>query len=226
MGQKVHPVSFRLGAVRGWNSMWYAPKKDFPINLIQDANIRKLIKKEISNALISKVDIERTSKRVRVLIYAGRPGMIIGRGGVQIEKIKEAIQSIIGDEVKLVVDIKEIKNPTFDAKIIADTISFQLLKRVAFRRVMKKAIQAVKDAGGEGIKIRCSGRLGGAEIARAESYKFGKIPLQTIRADIDYAFSEAKTTYGLIGIKVWLYKGEKFTREVGVASRANVKKSK
>ena len=214
MGQKVHPTSFRLGATKDWNSRWYATKEEFAGNLLGDAKIRKLIAKEITNALISHVDIERTSKRVRVVIFAGRPGMIIGRGGQQIELIKTQIQKIIGDDVKLIVDIKEIKNTALNAKIIGETIAFQLQKRVAFRRAIKKAIQTVKDAGGEGVKIRCAGRLGGAEIARAECYKFGKIPLQTIRADIDYALSEAKTTYGIIGIKVWIYKGEKFNRVV------------
>jgi len=215
MGQKVHPTSFRLGVIRNWNSRWFATKDQFADNILADARIRKIINKEIRNAMISRIDIERTSKRVRIQIFAGRPGMIIGRGGTQIEKLKEEIQKVIGDENKLAIDIREIKNTTLDAKIVADNIAFQLEKRVAFRRAMKKSMQLVKDAGGEGVKIRCSGRLGGAEIARAESYKFGKIPLQTIRADIDYGFSEARTTYGVIGIKVWIYKGEKFDRNVG-----------
>jgi len=215
MGQKVHPTSFRLGIIKDWHSRWYAPKGKFASNLREDYGIRKLIEKEITSGMVSSVDIERTSKRTRVQIYAGRPGMIIGRGGVQIEKLKEAIQNIIGDSNKLIVDIKEIKNLTLDAKCVADNIAFQLIKRMPFRRAMKKAIQSIKDAGGEGVKIRCAGRLGGAEIARAESYKFGKIPLQTIRADIDYGFSEAKTTFGIIGIKVWIYKGVKFSRNIG-----------
>lgn len=220
MGQKVHPVSFRLGVIRDWNSRWYASKWDFAKNLQEDAKIRELIQKEITSGLVSRVDIERTAKRIRVQIYAGRPGMIIGRQGAQIEKLKEAIQSIIGEENKLAIDIKEIPNPALDAKIVADNIAFQLKKRIAFRRAMKRAIQATKEAGGEGIKIRCAGRLGGSEIARSESYKYGKVPLQTIRADIDYGFSEAKTTYGVIGIKVWIYKGEKFERKAGVKKEA------
>ncbi len=214
MGQKVNPISFRLGFNRGWNSRWYATKADFARNLAQDAKIRKLIQKEITSGMVSRVDIERTSKRIRVQIYAGRPGMIIGRQGAQIERLKESIQTVIGEGNKLLVDIKEVSNPTLDAQIVADNVAFQLVRRMAFRRTMKKALQAVKDAGGEGIKIRCAGRLGGAEIARAESYKFGKIPLQTIRADIDYGFSEARTTYGIIGVKVWIYKGEKFAKKV------------
>ncbi len=225
MGQKVHPVSFRLGIIRDWNSRWYAPKEKFASNLLEDAKIRRLIEKEITTGMVSRVDIERTSKRIRVQIYAGRPGMIIGRGGVVIEKLKEQIQDIIGESNKLIVDIREIKNLALDAKCVADNISFQLVKRMPFRRAMKKAVQSVKDAGGEGVKIRCAGRLGGAEIARSETRKFGKIPLQTIRADIDYGFTEAHTTYGLIGIKVWIYKGEKFDRGIGKISSDDVKQN-
>lgn len=214
MGQKVHPTSFRLGVIRDWNSRWFASKADFGNLLLEDANIRKMIENEMTSAFISRVDIERATRRVRVKIYSGRPGMIIGRKGAQIEKLRESIQDIVGSDNKLYIDIKEIPNPSLDAKIIANNIAFQLKKRIAFRRVMKKTIQAVKDAGGEGVKLRCSGRLGGAEIARSESYKYGKVPLQTIRADIDYAFTEARTTYGVIGVKVWLYKGEKMKREL------------
>ncbi len=225
MGQKVHPTSFRLGIIRDWNSRWYAPKEKFASNLHEDAKIRRLIEKEITTGMISNVSIERTSKRTRILIYAGRPGMIIGRGGIVIEKLKEKIQNIIGDTNKLIVDIKEIKNLALNAKCVADNIAFQLVKRMPFRRAMKKAVQSVKDAGGEGVKIRCAGRLGGAEIARAESQKFGKVPLQTIRADIDYGFTEAHTTYGLIGIKVWIYKGIKFDRGIGKVNMDDIKKT-
>ncbi|MFH1665609.1 MAG: 30S ribosomal protein S3 [Candidatus Omnitrophota bacterium] len=210
MGQKVNPISFRLGVTRDWNSRWFARKEDFAKKLGQDYKIRRVIEKELEIAHLSHVDIERASNRVRVMIYSGRPGMVIGRKGAQIDRVKELVQDIVGDQFKLYVDIKEVKNPTLDAKIVADNIAFQLVKRVAFRRAMKKTLQSHKDAGGEGIKIKCSGRLGGAEIARSEGYKWGKIPLQTIRADIDYGFSEAKTTFGLIGVKVWIYRGEKF----------------
>lgn len=213
MGQKVNPISFRIGVIRDWSSRWYAPKEEFADKLLEDCKIRKLIKKELTMAHVSHVDIERASNRVRVLIYSGRPGMVIGRKGVQIEKLKEDVQDIIGAQNKLFIDIKEVPNALLEAQIVASNIAFQLEKRVAFRRVMKKAIQTHKDAGGEGIKIRCAGRLGGAEIARAEGYKWGKIPLQTIRADIDYGFTEAHTGYGLIGIKVWIYRGEKFHRD-------------
>jgi len=210
MGQKVHPTSFRIGVIRNWNSRWYATKGEFAEKLFQDSKIRKIIAKDLPQAMVSHVDIERASNRVRVMIYSGRPGMVIGRKGGQIEMLKEKVQNIVGDQNKLFIDIKEVPNPALDAKITADSIAFQLEKRVAFRRAMKKAIQYLKEAGGEGIKVKCSGRLGGAEIARSEGYKWGKIPLQTIRADIDYGFSEARTAYGAIGVKVWIYKGEKF----------------
>lgn len=214
MGQKVHPISFRLGVTRDWNSRWYATKEEFAKKLFQDTKIRKLIEKELSAASLSHVEIERTLKKVRVQIFAGRPGLIIGRKGAQIEKIKEDIQNLVGDDIKLLIDIKEVANPALDAKIVADSIAFQLEKRVSFRRAMKKAMQTLRDAGGEGIKLKCAGRLGGAEIARTEGYKWGKIPLQTIRADIDYGTSEARTTYGIIGVKVWIYKGEKYSKRV------------
>ena len=212
MGQKVNPISFRLGVTRNWESRWFATKDEYADKLLQDLKIRQLIEKELTMAHVSHVEIERASTRVRVMIFSGRPGMVIGRKGAQIEMLKEKVQNIIGDQCKLFIDIKEVPNPTLDAKLVANNIAFQLEKRVAFRRVMKKSIQTHKDAGGQGIKIRCSGRLGGAEIARSESYKWGKIPLQTIRADIDYGFTEAKTTFGKIGIKVWIYRGEKFDK--------------
>lgn len=226
MGQKVHPTSFRIGVIRDWNSRWYATKEEYADKLLQDTKIRRLILKSLNQALVSRVDIERASSRVRIIIHSGRPGMIIGRKGAQIELLKDSIQSIIGDQSKLLIDIKEVPNPALDAQIVADNIAFQLVKRIAFRRAMKKTIQLLKDAGGEGIKVRCSGRLAGAEIARAEGYKWGKIPLQTIRADIDYGFSEARTSYGIIGVKVWIYKGEKFERELPTAVKEKEPKKK
>ena len=222
MGQKVHPTSFRLGVIRDWNSRWYASKEEFADKLLQDVKIRRLIEKTMTSAAISHVDVERASNRVRVIIHSGRPGMIIGRKGAQIEKLKEEVHEIIGNQRNLFIYIKEVPSPALDAKIVADSIAFQLIKRVAFRRAMKKSIQALREAGGEGIKVRCAGRLAGAEIARAESYKWGKIPLQTIRADIDYGFTEAKTSYGLIGVKVWIYKGMKHD----TASSAKAKEAK
>jgi len=199
-----------MGVTRGWNSRWYSDKEGFAEKLLQDAKIRKIVTKELSTASLSRVDIERTAKQVRVIIHTGRPGMVIGRKGAQIEKVKEDVQAICGELTKIQIDIREVPNPNLDAQIVSDNLAFQLLKRVAFRRAMKKIVQAHKDAGGKGIKVKCSGRLGGAEIARAEGYKWGKIPLQTLSADIDYGFSEARTTYGIIGVKVWIYKGDKF----------------
>lgn len=210
MGQKVHPTSFRLGVTKNWKSQWFANKENYADTLIEDIKIREHITSSLTGAHISKIEIERASKRVRVIIHTGRPGMVIGRKGSQIELLKEKLSSIVGEEKQLLVDIQEIKNPVLDAKIVAGNIAFQLERRVAFRRAMKKTIELLKEAGGEGIKIACSGRLGGAEIARSESYKWGKIPLQTIRADIDYGYTESRTDYGVIGVKVWIYKGEKF----------------
>lgn len=226
MGQKVHPISFRIGVTRNWNSRWYAKKEEFAEKLFQDSLIRKLIEKEMSMAKVSHVDIERATNRVKIMIYSGRPGMVIGRKGAQIEKLKDDVQNMVGSGTKVFIDILEVKNAALDAKIVADNLAFQLVKRIAFRRAMKKTIQAHKDAGGEGIKLKCSGRLGGAEIARSEGYKWGKIPLQTIRADIDYAFSEARTTYGIIGVKVWIYKGEKFDKDEKSQAEENKSKSK
>ncbi len=224
MGQKVHPTSFRLGVIRNWNSRWYSTKEEFAEKIYQDAMIRKLVEKELAMASVSHIDIERTNKQVRVIIFSGRPGMVIGRKGAQIERIKEDVQNIVGDQTKLQIDIKEVANPLFDAKIVADSLAFQLIKRIPFRRAMKKTVQTHKESGGKGIKIKCSGRLGGAEIARSEGYKWGKIPLQTLRADIDYGFSEARTTYGIIGVKVWIYRGEKF--DTDIHRQENVKESK
>ena len=226
MGQKVHPAGFRVGVINNWNSRWYASKADFANKLYQDVQIRNMILNKMSTAYISHIDIERTSNKVRVIIYSGRPGMLIGRQGSQIDFIKEKVQTILSEQVKLFVDIKEVKNPSLDAKIVSDSIAFQLEKRVAFRRAMKKVLQSVKDANGEGIKIKCSGRLAGAEIARSEGYKWGKIPLQTIRADIDYGFSEARTSYGIIGVKVWIYKGEKFKSKLKKQEPKKTKKNK
>jgi small subunit ribosomal protein S3 len=226
MGQKVHPISFRLGVTQDWSSKWYAGKEEYADKLIQDARIRKILKDELSSASVSDVRIERASNRVRVVIFSGRPGLVIGRRGSQIELLKEKVQNVIGDENKLIMDIKEVSNPVLDAQITADNVAFQLRRRVSFRRAMKKTIQNLKDSGGEGIKVRCAGRLGGAEIARAESYKWGKIPLQTIRADIDYGFAESRTAYGVIGVKVWIYKGEKFDTGTGEEDKKEEKRQK
>ncbi|MFA5143808.1 MAG: 30S ribosomal protein S3 [Candidatus Omnitrophota bacterium] len=212
MGQKVHPYGFRVGYIYDWKSRWFAKKDEFPRMLVEDVKIRKFIKKALSTAAVSKIEIERSSDKVRVLIFSARPGIIIGRRGSEIEKLKEELHSITGKEV--VIDIKDIKNANIDAQLVAENIAFQIEKRIPHKRAMKKAVQSALDSGGKGVKIICSGRLGGAEIARRESYRVGSIPAQTLRADVDYGFAEAFTTYGLIGVKVWIYKGDKVLDKV------------
>lgn len=206
MGQKVHPYSFRLGYIRDWNSRWFARKKDFGSLLVEDAKIRAYIKKNLMQAAIAKIEIERASGRVRIIIHSGRPGIIIGRKGAEIDRLKEDLRDIINKEIQI--DIKEVKQPSISAQLVAENIAFQLEKRIAFRRAMKRAVQQAISSGAQGIKVRCRGRLDGAEIARKESYMQGKVPLQTIKADVDYGFTEAHTTAGLIGIKAWIYKGD------------------
>lgn len=207
MGHKVHPYGFRVGYIYDWKSRWFAKKSDFPKLLLEDIKIKKYIKKSLSTAAVSRVEVERASDKVRVLIFTARPGIIIGRRGSEIEKLKEELLSITGKEVAI--DIKEIKNANLDAQLVSENIAFQMEKRIPHKRAMKKSIQNAMDSGAQGVKIICAGRLGGAEIARTESYRVGKIPSQTLRAEIDYGFSEALTTYGLIGVKVWIYKGDK-----------------
>jgi len=207
MGQKVHPYGLRVGYIYDWKSRWFSKRADFPRLLLEDIKIKKYIKKALSSAAVSKVEIERASDKIRILIFTARPGIIIGRRGSEIEKLKDELQSIAGKEVTI--DIKEIKNANVDAQLVSENIAFQMEKRIPYRRAMKKAVQNALDGGAQGVKIICSGRLAGAEIARRESYRVGKIPSQTLRAEIDYGFAEALTTYGLIGVKVWIYKGDK-----------------
>lgn len=207
MGQKVHPHGFRLGYIRDWNSRWFAKKREFAQYLLEDNKIRRYIRKKLSQAGVALVEIERAASRLRVIIHTARPGVIIGRRGADIDRLKEELQGISDKEIYL--DVKEIPAANADAQLIADNIAFQLEKRIAFKRAMKKAMsQAMAAKGVEGIRIQCSGRLGGAEIARREGYKEGKVPLHTLRANIQYGFAEAQTTYGTIGVKVWVYKGE------------------
>lgn len=207
MGQKVHPYGFRVGYIYDWKSRWFAKKADYPKQFLQDVKIKKYIKKALATAAVSKIEVERASEKVRILIFSARPGIIIGRRGTEIEKLKEELQSMAGKEV--VIDIKEIKNPNIDAQLVSENIAFQIEKRIPHKCAMKKAIQSALDNGARGAKIICGGRLGGSEIARRESYRKGSIPAQTLRADIDYGFAEALTTYGLIGVKVWIYKGDR-----------------
>ena len=205
MGQKVNPHGLRVGVIKDWDSKWYA-ETEFSDYLVEDYNIRKYLKKKLFAAGISKIEIERTSDRVKVIIFTAKPGLIIGKGGQEIEVTKNEIAKMTGK--KVLVDIKEIKRPDKDAQLVAENIAQQLENRISFRRAMKSCISRTMKAGALGIKTTASGRLGGADIARSETYNEGTIPLQTLRADIDYGFAEADTTYGKVGIKVWIYKGE------------------
>lgn len=206
MGQKVNPHGLRVGVIKDWDSRWYAEGKDFSDALVEDYNLRKFLKKKLFAAGISKIEIERAADRVRVIIYTAKPGVVIGKGGAGIDKLKAEAQKLTSK--KLFVDIKEIKRPDRDAQLVAENIAQQLENRVSFRRALKQAMQRTMKSGALGIKAAVSGRLGGADIARSEFYSEGTIPLQTLRADIDYGFAEADTTYGKLGIKVWVYKGE------------------
>ena len=206
MGQKVNPHGLRVGVIKDWDSRWFAEGKDFSDNLVEDHNIREFLKKKLEAAAISKIEIERAADRVKVIIYTAKPGVVIGKGGAEIDKLKAEIQKYTSK--KLFVDIKEIKRPDKDAQLVAESIASQLENRVGFRRAVKQSMQRTMRAGALGIKAAVSGRLSGADIARSEFYSEGTIPLQTIRADIDYGFAEADTTYGKIGVKVWIYKGE------------------
>ena len=205
MGQKVNPVSLRLGYIRGWDSNWYGGKT-FAEKLVEDQEIRKYVSARIPKGAISKVVIERTLKRITLTIHTARPGVVIGKGGNEVDKIKEELKKLTGKDVQI--NIYEIKRPELDAKLVGESIAQQLEARISYRRAMKQAIQAAVRVGAQGIKVKLGGRLAGAEMARNEMYKEGRIPLHTIRADIDYAISEALTVYGKIGIKVWIFKGE------------------
>ncbi|HAK77551.1 small subunit ribosomal protein S3 [Runella defluvii] len=207
MGQKVNPVGLRLGIVRGWESSWYGGR-EFADKLIEDEQIRKYISARIPKGAISKVVIERTLKRITLTIHTARPGIVIGKGGNEVDKIKEELKKITGKDIQI--NIYEIKRPEIDAKLVGESIAQQLENRISYRRAMKQAISSAMRVGAQGIKVRVSGRLGGAEMARTEEYKEGRVPLHTLRADIDYAISEALTVYGKIGIKVWVFKGEIF----------------
>ena len=206
MGQKVNPHGLRVGVIKNWDSRWYADNKDFGDTLVEDYNLRKTLKKKLYAFGVAKIEIERTKQKVRIHIHCAKPGLVIGKGGSEIEKLRAECEKILGKDVAI--DIVEVKHPDLNAQLVAENIAQQLEKRISFRRAMKQAIGRTMKFGAKGIKTQCSGRLGGAEIARAEQYHEGTIPLQTIRADIDYGFAEANTTYGKIGVKVWLYKGE------------------
>jgi small subunit ribosomal protein S3 len=206
MGQKVNPIVLRIGYIENWRSLWYAGRKEFAKNVIEDSKIRQFIKKRFIQAAISKIVIERLAEKIKIIIHTARPGIIVGRRGADIDKLRSELGKITSREIAI--DPQEIKNPVVDAQLIAQNVAFQLEKRVAFRRTMKRAIDQAMGAGIKGIKIKCSGRLNGAEMARSESYRVGKLPLHTFRAQIDYGFAEALTTYGIIGVKAWVNKGE------------------
>lgn len=207
MGQKVHPHGLRVGVIKDWDAKWYADNKNFADNLVEDNKIREFVKAKTASAGISKIQIERAAKRVKLNIFTAKPGMIIGKGGQGIDALKAQVQKIAGNKTVLI-NIVEVKTAEADAQLMAENIAQQLEKRISFRRAMKQTIQRAMKTGVKGVKTACSGRLAGAEIARTESYHEGTIPLQTLRADIDYGFAEADTTYGKIGVKVWVYKGE------------------
>jgi small subunit ribosomal protein S3 len=206
MGQKIHPTGFRLGVQRNWTSKWYANSKNFPEMLKEDIKVRAFLRKKLSHAAVSRVVIERPAKNARITVFSARPGVVIGKKGEDIESLRGQLQRLMG--VPVHVNIEEVRKPELDSQLIADSIASQLEKRIMFRRAMKRAMQNAMRLGAQGIKIMSAGRLNGIEIARTEWYREGRVPLHTLRADIDYGFAEAKTTYGVIGIKVWVFKGE------------------
>ena len=218
MGQKVNPHGLRVGVIKEWDSKWYADA-EFADYLVEDYNIRKYLKKKLYSAGVSKIEIERASDRVKVIVYTAKPGVVIGKGGAEIEVTKKELQKLTGKNV--LVDIKEIKRPDRDAQLVAENIALQLENRVSFRRAMKSCMGRTMKSGAMGIKTAVSGRLGGADMARTEFYSEGTIPLQTLRADIDYGFAEADTTYGKLGVKVWIYKGEVLPTKGNVEAKAS-----
>ena len=206
MGQKVNPHGLRVGVIKDWESKWFAEPENFADALVEDYKIREFLKKKLYHAGVSKIQIERTTGRVKVIVYTAKPGVVIGKGGAEIEKLKVELAKFSNQ--KILVDIKEVKKPDSDAQLVAENIAQQLENRISFRRAMKSCMGRAMKAGAKGIKTSCSGRLGGADMARTEFYSEGTIPLQTLRADIEYGFAEADTTYGKVGVKVWIYKGE------------------
>jgi small subunit ribosomal protein S3 len=228
MGHKVSPLLLRIGFIRQWNSRWFAKPKEFAVFIQQDYQIRKFIKDKFKQAAISKIIVERLADKIKVRIFSARPGIIIGRHGSDIERLRADLNSLV--KLDISIDIQEINKPAWDAQLVAENIALQQEKRIAFRRAVKRAMEQSIQAGVKGIRVSCSGRLNGAEMSRKETYKIGKIPLQTLRADIDYGFAEALTTYGLIGVKVWIYKGDilgkQFVQEETAASlQAQVKET-
>ncbi len=217
MGQKVNPIGFRLGIVKGWNSIWYAEGRDYADNLNTDIAVREFIRKKLAHASISRIEIQRPAKNARIVIHTARPGIVIGKKGEDIDALRKEVANMMG--VPVHIGVEEIRKPELDAYLVAENIAGQLVRRIMFRRAMKRAVTNSMRLGAEGIKVKVSGRLNGAEIARSEWYREGRVPLHTLRADIDYGLAEARTTYGVIGVKVWIFKGEIFekTEEIEVA---------
>ena len=220
MGQKVHPIGFRLGVSKTWSSKWYAGK-DFSILLKEDMEIRKFLKRKLYHAGVSKIEIERAANKVKINIHTARPGIVIGRKGSEIEVLKNELQKI--SMRNLYINIEEVRRPETDAQLVAENVALQLVRRVAFRRAKKRSVTSALKLGAQGIKISCAGRLGGAEMARREWYREGRVPLHTLRADIDYGFAEAHTTYGAIGVKVWIFKGEILSKKSGERNTEHIK---
>jgi small subunit ribosomal protein S3 len=220
MGQKTNPIGLRLAVNKDWRSKWYSDKKDFGRLLVEDYKLRTFLKKKLEGAAVPKILIERAASRCRITIFTARPGVVIGRKGTEIDKIKEDLSKMTGKEIY--VDIQEVKSPDMDAQLIAENVALQLERRVSFRRALKKAVQTAMDLGAEGIRIRCSGRLGGAELSRTEQYLEGRVPLHTLRANIDYGFAEAQTMYGKLGIKCWVCRGENKPEKARPAQQAPV----
>ena len=218
MGQKTNPIGLRLGIIKSWESRWYS-EKDYSKLLQEDINLRKFLMKKLSTAGISKIIIERPAKLANITLHTSRPGVIIGKKGSDIEKLKKSVSKMISGDVNI--NILEVKKPELDSQLVADNIAQQLEKRVAFRRAMKRAVQSAMRLGAGGIRVNCSGRLGGAEIARTEWYREGRVPLHTLRADVDYGVSRANTTYGICGVKVWIFKGEKFEKDLGLSESSS-----
>jgi small subunit ribosomal protein S3 len=227
MGQKVHPIGIRLGISTDWNSKWYASSKDYPDLLNSDIKVRAFLKKKLANANVSRIQIERPTRAAVITIHTARPGVVIGKKGADIENLRKEVAKIVGLHINNVkINIEEIRKPELDAQLVAESIAQQLERRVMFRRAMKRSMQNTMRMGGQGIKINVAGRLNGAEIARSECYMEGRVPLHTLRADIDYGFAEALTTYGILGIKVWIYKGEVFDYEQKVSPKSDAKGAK
>jgi small subunit ribosomal protein S3 len=218
MGHKVHPFILRIGLLRTWNSRWFAKPKDYARFIKEDHGIRKFIKDRFKHAAISKIIIERLTERVRIRILTARPGIIIGRHGADIERLREDLNNVVKREIAI--DIEEVKEPAMDAQLVSENIALQVERRIAYRRAIKRAIEQTMSSGAKGIKVCCAGRLGGAEMSRKETYRQGKIPLSTLRADIDYGFTGSLTTYGLIGVKVWIYKGDVLIKKASSGTEA------